>query len=150
MRAIVQRVSRSEVVVDGEVRGRIGQGFMVLLGVGEDDGDAEAKAVAAKIAKLRVFVDDAGKMNRSLADVGGSVLVISQFTLYADVAGGNRPSFIRAARPEPAVRLYELFCDELRAGGIPVEKGVFGAHMDVSLVNDGPVTIIVDSDMLKR
>lgn len=150
MRVVVQRVSESSVTVDGAVTGAIGKGFMVLLGVSDADTDAEAKAMAAKVAKLRVFVDAEGKMNLALRDVDGAALVISQFTLYGDASQGNRPSFIKAARPEPANRLYELFCAELAGQGIRVEKGVFGAHMDVSLVNDGPVTIIMDSESLRK
>lgn len=148
MRAVIQRVSQASVVVDGAVTGAIDKGFMILLGVSAGDTQAEVKAMAAKIAKLRVFVDPDGKMNLALGEVGGAALVISQFTLYGDASRGNRPSFIQAARPEQANELYELFCRELAALGPRVEKGVFGAHMDVSLVNDGPVTIIIDSDSL--
>ena len=149
MRAIIQRVSRAKVVVDGAITGAIDKGFMVLLGVGLADGEAEAKAMATKVAKLRVFTDANGKMNLALADVDGKVLVISQFTLYGDASHGNRPSFIQAARPEQATALYELFCQELSAFNLQVERGIFGAHMDVSLTNDGPVTIIIDSESLK-
>ena len=148
MRAVVQRVSQASVRVDGKVAGAVDRGFMVLLGVGVNDTPAEAKAMAAKVAKLRVFTDPDGKMNLALGDVGGAVLAISQFTLYGDASRGNRPSFIQAARSEQANELYELFCRELTTLGHRVEKGVFGAHMDVSLVNDGPVTIIIDSDTL--
>lgn len=145
MRAVVQRVSQASVVVDGSVVGAIDDGFLVLLGVTVDDSEEEAKMLAAKISKLRIFTDAEDKMNLALADVRGAVLAISQFTLCADASHGNRPSFIRAARPERAEPLYQLFCDELAALGLRVEKGVFGAHMDVHLTNDGPVTIILDS-----
>lgn len=150
MRAVIQRVSYAKVVVDDDVAGAIDRGFLVLLGVTHEDTPEDAAAMAAKIAKLRVFTDPDGKMNLALADIGGSVLAVSQFTLYADASHGNRPSFINAARPELAENLYELFCEKLQASGLRVEKGVFGAHMDVSLLNDGPVTIILDSDDLKR
>lgn len=150
MRAVIQRVSYAKVVVDDDVAGAIDRGFLVLLGVTHDDTPEDAAAMAVKISKLRVFTDPDGKMNLALADIGGSVLAVSQFTLYADASHGNRPSFINAARPELAENLYELFCEKLQACGLRVEKGVFGAHMDVSLLNDGPVTIILDSDDLKR
>jgi D-tyrosyl-tRNA(Tyr) deacylase len=146
MRAVVQRVGEASVTVDGETAGAIGAGFLVLLGVTGEDGEGQARVLAGKIARLRVFRDDEGKMNRSLLDVGGKALVVSQFTLYADTAKGNRPSFIRAAPPEQAKALYALFCRELAALGIGVEQGVFGAHMDVRLWNDGPVTILLDTD----
>ncbi len=150
MRAVVQRVSYARVVVDDAVTGAIDKGFLVLLGVSHDDTPEVAAQMATKIAKLRVFTDPDGKMNLALADVGGAVLAVSQFTLYADVSHGNRPSFITAARPEQAEGLYQLFCDTLQSFGLRVEKGVFGAHMDVSLLNDGPVTILLDSADLKR
>lgn len=146
MRAVVQRVSRADVTVAGEVTGAIGKGFMVLLGVGEGDTPRDADYVADKIANLRVFEDADGKMNLSLADVGGGVLLISQFTLYGDTRHGRRPSFIRAARPEAAVPLYERVKDALLGMGIVVQTGVFQTHMDVSLVNDGPVTLMIDSE----
>lgn len=146
MRAVVQRVSRADVTVAGEVTGAIGKGFMVLLGVGEGDTPRDADYVADKIANLRVFEDADGKMNLSLADVGGGVLLISQFTLYGDTRHGRRPSFIRAARPEAAVPLYERVKDTLLGMGITVQTGVFQTHMDVSLVNDGPVTLMIDSE----
>lgn len=146
MRAVVQRVSRADVTVAGEVTGAIGKGFMVLLGVGEGDTPRDADYVADKIANLRVFEDADGKMNLSLADVGGGVLLISQFTLYGDTRHGRRPSFIRAARPEAAVPLYERVKDALLGMGIMVQTGVFQTHMDVSLVNDGPVTLMIDSE----
>lgn len=146
MRAVVQRVAEASVRVDGVVTGAIDAGFLILLGVTAGDTPKHAAVLAGKIARLRIFRDDAEKMNLSLTDVGGSALVVSQFTLYADTAKGNRPSFIDAAPPEQANQLYELFCDELAALGVPVAKGVFGAMMAVSLVNDGPVTICLDTD----
>lgn len=146
MRAVVQRVSRADVIVAGSVAGAIRQGFVVLLGVGQGDTVRDADYVADKIANLRVFEDADGKMNRSLSDVGGSVLLISQFTLYGDTRHGRRPSFIRAARPEAANALYERVKNSLLGLRIPVETGVFQTHMDVSLVNDGPVTLLIDSE----
>ncbi len=145
MRAVVQRVSQASVHVDGECVAQIGVGFLVLLGVTHTDTPREAERLARKIAGLRVFEDEAGKMNRALADVGGAVLAVSQFTLYADVRKGRRPSFVDAARPEHARPLYEHFCDALANQGIPVAKGVFQAHMQVALVNDGPVTLWLDT-----
>ena len=145
MRAVIQRVSSASVTVDGQVVGQIGPGFLVLLGITHADGEAEAALLARKIAGLRVFEDDRGKMNLGLADVGGSVLAVSQFTLYADLRKGRRPSFIDAARPEQAEPLYQRFCQLLANEGIPVEQGVFQAHMQVALVNDGPVTIWLDT-----
>lgn len=144
MRAVVQRVSQAGVTVEGKVTGSIGRGLLVLLGVGHEDTDETALALAAKIARLRIFGDEQGKMNLSVQDVAGSVLAVSQFTLLADTRKGNRPSFTDAARPEKADRLYEAFCDALAGLGLPVEKGVFGAHMDVRLTNDGPVTIVME------
>lgn len=145
MRAVVQRVREASVTVDGRVTGEVGVGVLVLLGVGVEDAERDAGWLAGKVARLRIFEDDAGKMNRSLLDVGGGALVVSQFTLYGDAAKGNRPSFVAAARPETAVPLYEAFCRELEAQGVPVGRGVFGAHMDVRLLNDGPVTIFLES-----
>ena len=145
MRALLQRVATARVTVDNEVVGSIGRGFLVLLGVGHGDDENAARKLAKKIAKLRVFVDDAGKMNLALGDVAGSVLAVSQLTLYADCSQGNRPSFTNAGKPEEANRLYDFFCLELASYGIVVERGVFGAHMDVDLTNDGPVTIWLDS-----
>lgn len=144
MRAVVQRVGSASVTIDGSVVGEVGVGFLVLLGIGESDTDAVAHKMARKIAKLRIFEDEAGKMNRALADVGGGVLAVSQFTLLADASRGNRPSFIAAARPEQAEPIYQAFCAELLALGLPVQRGVFGAHMDVRLHNDGPVTILLE------
>lgn len=148
MRAVVQRVSRARVVVDGATTGEIGAGLLVLLGVGKNDTDEAAKYLAEKTAKLRIFADDQGKMNRSLVDVGGAALVVSQFTLYGDARGQRRPSFITAAPPEEGKRLYEEYVKALRALGVRVETGVFQAHMAIELTNDGPVTILLDSDKL--
>lgn len=145
MRAVIQRVERASVSVEGEIRGQIGAGFLVLIGVEEGDGDAAFKYIAEKVPNLRVFEDEQGKMNRSLLDVGGELLAVSQFTLLGDARGGRRPSFITAARPETADPMYERLVADWRARGIRVETGVFGAHMKVSLVNDGPVTILLDS-----
>ncbi|HKS04843.1 MAG TPA: D-aminoacyl-tRNA deacylase [Gemmatimonadaceae bacterium] len=141
MRVLLQRVSRAEVRVAGRVTGRIARGFVVLVGFTASDGDVQVEWMADKIAGLRLFADADDKMNLALADVGGSVLVVSQFTLYGDAAKGRRPSFIDAARPEHAIPLYERFIALLRGGGTPVETGEFGAMMDVELVNDGPVTL---------
>jgi D-tyrosyl-tRNA(Tyr) deacylase len=143
VRAVVQRVSRAEVRVAGEVTGRIGRGLVVLLGVGTEDTEADARALAGKIAKLRIFPSEERPIDRSVVDIKGEALVVSQFTLLADTSRGNRPSFIGAARPEEAERLYELFCESLRGYGVPVETGRFGAMMDVDLCNDGPVTIVL-------
>ncbi len=150
MRAVVQRVARARVEVDGEVTGSIGRGFLILLGVSRDDTEAEATMLANKVAVLRVFQDDDGKMNRSLLDVGGSALVVSQFTLHADVRKGRRPSFVAAAPPDQAEALYLRFVEALSALGVPVATGRFQAMMDVHLVNSGPVTLILDTDDLKR
>jgi len=144
MRAVIQRVNEASVTVDGKVTGAIGKGLLGLLGVGHADTEAAAQALAAKIVKLRIFSDAEGKMNLSVQDVGGGVLVVSQFTLLADTRKGNRPSFTDAAPPEIGNSLYEEFCRAAVALGTPVEKGIFGAHMDVRLTNDGPVTIVMD------
>ena len=141
MRAVVQRVSQARVTPGGE----IGRGLCVLLGVARGDGEGEAARLAGKVARLRIFPDEAGRFDRSVEDVGGAVLVVSQFTLIADTAKGNRPSFAEAAPPEEAEPLYEHFCAELRGLGVPVGTGVFGARMELELVNDGPVTIVLDS-----
>lgn len=148
MRAVVQRVTQAEVTVDGQSVGKIAHGFLVLLGVAADDQPADAVAVATKVVGLRVFEDDAGKMNRSLAEVGGAVLAVSQFTLLGDCRQGRRPSFTAAAPPELANRLYQEFIAEVRGQGIRVETGRFQADMQVSLVNDGPVTLLIDSRKL--
>jgi D-aminoacyl-tRNA deacylase len=144
LKAVVQRVSSARVLVGGEVVDGIGRGLCVLLGVAREDGDGAADRLASKIARLRVFENDDGKFDTSLLDVAGSALVVSQFTLIADTAKGNRPSFGHAAGPELAERLYERFCAELAALGVPVARGVFGARMAVELANDGPVTIVLD------
>ena len=146
MRAVIQRVSRARVTVDSRVAGEIQTGMLILLGVGRDDTPEAAAYLAEKIANLRVFADDAGKMNRSLLEISGSALVVSQFTLYGDTRGGRRPSYIQAAPPEDANQLYEEFVRRLRSFGVRVETGVFQAHMEVELVNDGPVTILLDSE----
>jgi D-tyrosyl-tRNA(Tyr) deacylase len=148
MKAVLQRVSEASVEVDGRVLGAIGRGLLVLLGIETGDDAAAADRLVRKIAALRIFEDGAGKMNRSVRDVGGSLLVVSQFTLLADLRKGNRPSFIAAAPPEMAEPLYEDFCAGLRAQGLPVATGRFGARMAVRLVNDGPVTIWLDSAIL--
>ena len=145
MRAVIQRVERASVSVEEEIKGQIGAGFLVLIGVEEGDGDADFRYIAEKVPNLRVFANAQGKMNRSLLDVGGELLAVSQFTLLGDARGGRRPSFITAARPETADPMYERLVADWRARGIRVETGVFGAHMKVSLVNDGPVTILLDS-----
>lgn len=145
MRAVVQRVSRAQVAVNGEITGRIGLGLLILLGVGRDDNEADATYLAEKICGLRVFEDDQGKMNRSVQDVGGSVLAVSQFTLYGDVRRGKRPSFDDAAPPGKARQLYEFFVQRIRAAGLHCETGRFQEMMKVELVNEGPVTILLDS-----
>jgi len=146
LRAVVQRVTRARVTVDSRVAGEIQTGLLILLGVGREDNAESALYLAEKIANLRIFPDDAGKMNRSLVESSGSALVISQFTLYGDTRGGRRPSYIQAASPEIASGLYEEFVRCLRSFGIAVETGIFQAHMEVELVNDGPVTILLDSE----
>jgi D-tyrosyl-tRNA(Tyr) deacylase len=146
MRAVVQRVSRARVTVEARVAGEIAAGLMILLGVGRGDTSAVAVSMAGKIANLRIFEDDQGKMNRSLLDMRGSALIVSQFTLYGDARGQRRPSFISAAPPEQAKQLYEEFSEELRKLGVTVATGVFQAMMSVELVNEGPVTILLDSD----
>ena len=146
MRAVVQRVSRARVTVDDGITGEIGDGLMILLGVGRDDSSGVAVSMAERIANLRIFEDDQRKMNRSLLDLKGSALVVSQFTLYGDARGQRRPSFVAAAPPEQAKKLYEEFSEALRTLGIEVATGIFGAMMSVELVNEGPVTILLDSD----
>jgi D-aminoacyl-tRNA deacylase len=146
MRAVVQRVSQAKVTVDGRITGEIGAGLAILLGVGRNDTSAAAASMAEKCANLRIFEDDQGKMNRSLLEVKGSVLAISQFTLYGDARGQRRPSFVAAAPPELAKTLYEEFCLALRKLGVKVATGIFQAMMSLELVNEGPVTILLDSD----
>lgn len=145
MRACVQRVSRASVTVDGNIVGRIDRGLLVLLGVGREDVDEDAHYLADKIVELRIFEDEQGKMNRSLLESGGAMLVVSQFTLYGDCRKGRRPSFVEAAPPELGQQLYEAFTAAVAARGVKVETGQFRAHMDVELVNDGPVTLLVES-----
>lgn len=148
MKAVIQRVQRASVTVDGKITGSVEKGYLLLLGVMEGDSEADAEIMARKTAALRIFTDENDKMNQSVLDVNGGVLVVSQFTLCADCKKGNRPSFSASAPPDEAKRLYEYFCGELRKNGVQrVETGVFGAHMDVSLVNDGPVTILYDSTL---
>ena len=149
MKCVIQRVLSSSVSVDGNIVGEIQKGFLILLGVAEGDTEADAKKLAKKISLMRVFEDSEGKMNLSVQDIGGEILVVSQFTLCADCKKGNRPSFVGAMRPEGATRLYELFMALLKDNGVKkVDHGIFGADMKVSLVNDGPVTIILDTEML--
>jgi D-tyrosyl-tRNA(Tyr) deacylase len=145
MRAVVQRVGEARVVVDDEVVGQIGRGLLILLGVKVGDSPEDARWLADKVSGLRIFADEQGKMNRDVAEAGGGMLVVSQFTLYGDCRKGRRPSFLDAAPPETAIPLYEAFMDAVRALGIPTAAGRFGAMMQVHLVNDGPVTLIVDS-----
>lgn len=148
MKAVIQRVKYAQVSVDGETVGKVGEGYMILVGVQAGDADADAEILARKTANLRVFTDENEKMNRSILDIDGEILAISQFTLCADVKKGNRPSFIGAAEPCEADRLYNLYCEELLKNGVrKVEKGVFGAHMEVELLNNGPVTILYDTEM---
>jgi len=147
MRAVVQRVSEASVAVDGAVVGSVDQGLLVLLGVAPGDGPANVAWLAKKVAQLRIFEDDEGRMNRGLIEVGGGALVVSQFTLYGDTRKGRRPSFVGAAPPDVAQPLYEQFCEALAEVGVArVERGVFGAHMEVRLLNDGPVTLVIDHD----
>lgn len=148
MRAVVQRVSRAQVTANGEVIGKIGPGLLVLLGVSTSDAETDAEYLAEKIAGLRIFEDKDGKMNLSVAEAGGAVLAVSQFTLYGDTRGGRRPSFIAAARPEQARKLYEHFVARVRAAGLACETGRFQEMMQVELLNDGPVTILLDSTKL--
>ncbi len=151
MRVVLQKVTAGSVTVDGEVVGAVDRGFVALVGVTHDDTQAEAEMLARKVAYLRVFEDENGKMNKSALEIGGGVLVVSQFTLYADTRRGRRPGFTNAAPPDVAAPLVETFADKLQAEGVArVEKGVFGAMMQVEIHNDGPVTIILDSDELKK
>lgn len=146
MRCVIQRAARAEVRVAGQMTGRIGPGLVVLAAFAGDDGEAELRWMAAKLPELRVFNDEQGKLNRSLRETGGGVLLVSQFTLYGDCRKGNRPSFTASAPPAQAARLYARFAELLRAGGVPVAEGVFGAMMDVELVNAGPVTLVVERE----
>lgn len=149
MRALIQRVSRASVTIDGAVHGAIGRGFLVLLGVTEGDTEADARYLADKCVGLRVFTDENDKMNLSLTDVGGGLLIVSQFTLYGDCSHGRRPSFTAAARPDTAIPLYEAFVARCRESGLPVETGEFGADMKVELLNDGPVTLWMDTAQMR-
>lgn len=145
MRAVVQRVRAASVTVDHQVAGEIGHGFLVLAGITHEDTDEDVRFIASKLCGLRIFEDDDGKMNRAIGDVRGSMLIISQFTLYGDCRKGRRPSFVAAAPPEIAEPLYQRLCEAVREQGIPVQTGRFQEHMDVSLLNDGPVTLLLDS-----
>lgn len=146
MKAVLTRVSSASVTIDGQIRGEIGKGFLILLGVGPSDTPQTCRKLADKALGLRIFTDGQGKMNLGLTDVGGQVLVVSQFTLYGDCKKGRRPSFVNAGSPDLAIPLYEQFLDECRARGFEPQHGEFGAHMDVQSVNDGPVTLILDTD----
>jgi D-aminoacyl-tRNA deacylase len=145
MRAVLQRVSRARVTIEGRVAGEVGVGLLVLVGFQQGDSTEAVEWMAEKVAGLRIFADDGGRMNRAVGEVGGAILVVSQFTLYGDVSKGRRPSFVQAARPEEAIPLYESFVAGLRRRGQRVETGEFGAMMEVELVNDGPVTLILES-----
>jgi D-tyrosyl-tRNA(Tyr) deacylase len=144
MRVVCQRVSAARVSVEGATKGEIGPGLVVLLGVAKDDGPGDAERLAGKVARLRIFADEHGRFDRSVLDIAGQALVVSQFTLIADTRKGNRPSFAGAAPPDVAEPLYERFCEALEASGVPVARGVFGAMMSVELTNEGPVTIVLD------
>ena len=148
MRAVLTRVKSASVSADGQITGQIGPGFLVLLGIAPADGPAQVKKLAQKVCGMRIFTDENGKMSRSLADIGGSLLVVSQFTLFADCKKGNRPGFTGAAGPDTAIPLYESFLSACAALGFPPQHGIFGAHMEVASVNDGPVTIWLDTDEL--
>lgn len=148
MRAVIQRVSKAKVNVEGETVGNIGMGFVVLLGISREDTAADAEYIADKIVHLRIFEDEEGKLNRSLLEAGGAALIISQFTLYGDARKGRRPSFTQAASGDEARRLYEAVCERVEAAGVSVARGVFGARMQVSLVNEGPVTLLLDSERI--
>ncbi|MCF6465923.1 D-aminoacyl-tRNA deacylase [Clostridium sp. Cult2] len=148
MRAVVQRVSEASVKVEGKIVGEIDKGLLVLLGIGEEDNDKDLDYMVEKVLGLRIFEDDNGKMNLSLMDIGGEILIISQFTLYGDVRKGKRPSFITSAHPDIAENMYNEFVEKCKEKGIKTEKGIFGAYMDVALRNDGPVTILIDSKKL--
>jgi len=146
VRLVIQRVKESKVTVNGSTTGSIRSGLLVLIGIAREDTRAEVDYMLDKLLRLRIFPDDAGKMNRNIGESGGGMLLVSQFTLYGDTRGGRRPSYIEAARPEEASHLYDEFVRSVRALGVPVETGVFQAHMEVELVNDGPVTILLDSE----
>ena len=148
MRAVLTRVQSASVTVDGQITGQTGRGYLVLLGIAPADGPAQVEKLAKKVCGMRIFEDETGKMNRSLADVNGELLVVSQFTLFADCKKGNRPSFTGAAGPDLAIPLYEAFLDACTRLGFPPQHGIFGAHMEVASVNDGPVTIWLDTDVL--
>ena len=151
MKAVIQRVKNAKVDVDGETVGKIGEGYLVLVGVMQGDTDSDAEILARKTASLRIFTDEEDKMNKSVLDIDGEILAVSQFTLCADVKKGNRPSFINSAALGEADRLYELYCQKLLENGVrKVEKGVFGAHMEVSLLNNGPVTILYDTEIWRK
>lgn len=151
MKAVVQRVKYANVKVDDKIVGAIDEGYMILVGVMEGDTDEDAEILARKTASLRIFTDDEDKMNRSIIDIDGEILAISQFTLCADVKKGNRPSFVKSAKPDEANRLYEYYCEQLKQNGVKkVEKGIFGAHMEVSLLNNGPVTILYDTEIWRK
>lgn len=150
MKAVIQRVRSAQVCVDGERVGACGGGLMVLLGVAADDTEEDARLLAVKMVKMRIFTDENGRMNRSIADVRGEMLVVSQFTLLADTSHGNRPSFLGAGSPEHANNLYEFFVSLVKNEGIPVQTGRFGADMEVSLINDGPVTFVLDSHEMRK
>lgn len=145
MKAVIQRVSEASVKVDGKIEGEISNGLLLLIGIDEDDNEADAEWLVQKILNLRIFGDEDGKLNLSVKDINGEILCISQFTLIADYKKGNRPSFIRAARPEKAIPLFEFFKEKIAESGLKTESGIFGADMKVSLLNDGPVTIVMDS-----
>ncbi|MCR4672405.1 MAG: D-tyrosyl-tRNA(Tyr) deacylase [Lachnospiraceae bacterium] len=145
MRAVIQRVKNAQVAVEGELTGRIGQGFLILLGVSDEDNDEDLEYLVRKITRMRIFSDSNGKMNLALSDIGGEILVVSQFTLFADTRKGNRPGFSEAGSPEFSNEMYEKFIEKCRALGFHTEHGIFGADMAVSLINDGPVTIVMDS-----
>ena len=148
MKTVIQRVTEASVTIDGEIHGQIETGFMILVGIRDEDTEADVRKMADKISKLRIFEDDAGKMNLSLSQVNGAVLSISQFTLYADCKKGNRPSFDKAGKPEHAKKMYLYFNEYMRSLGFRVEEGIFGAEMKVRMLNDGPVTILLDTETL--
>ena len=150
MRAVLTRVKSASVAIDGEIVGKIGQGFLILLGVGPEDTEKECRYLAEKALSLRVFEDENGKMNKSLADIGGSILAVSNFTLYADCSRGRRPDFFHAAKPDVAIPVYEHFLEQIRSYGVPLETGEFGADMQIDHVNDGPVTLILDTDQMMK